>query len=359
MKPEVYIYSHGADIYDSTGRPDNRLDFSANINPLGIPVGVKDAIISSLAGLSRYPDSGSKELCAVIAAHESTEPEYITCGSGASDLIFRLAYAKKPPTALVTAPAFSDYERACVSAGAEMIYYKLKKENNFEIREDIIDLIRREKPRLVFLCSPNNPTGTLIPPELTGEILRVCEACGGFVCMDECFLGFFSQEESYTAKKYLPRRKNLMLLKAFTKLYALPGIRLGYSICADPGTNSALRTAGPDWAVSNSAQEAGISALAGSGSYLRKTRKLIKTEREFLSSALGELGFTVYPSAANFILFEGREDLAERLYECGVRIRDCRNYRGLGCGFFRVAVRTRAENIILIERIEDSVRGNS
>ena len=148
------------------------LDLSANVSPLGLPEGVAKAITAALATADRYPDPLCRALRAKLAVHEKVPMEHILCGNGAADLIFRLVWAAKPRTALLPAPTFAEYEQALVSVGCEISRYYLKEENDFCIQKDYPDVLKREKPDIIFLCNPNNPTGITIPQDLLEEILE-------------------------------------------------------------------------------------------------------------------------------------------------------------------------------------------
>ena len=207
---------HGGDVY----KYDHCLDFSANCNPLGTPQSVKQAIIDSVEDLSDYPRVGCGPLKDAIADYEHTKKEYLICGNGAADLIFSLSRALNPKKALLPAPTFAEYEQALVSVGCEISRYYLKEENDFCIQKDDPDVLKREKPDIIFLCNPNNPTGITIPQDLLEEILETCAMQGIFMVVDECFLDFVKDSEKHTLKGKLEKYPGLFILKAFTKRYA-------------------------------------------------------------------------------------------------------------------------------------------
>ena len=220
---------HGGDVY----KYDHCLDFSANCNPLGTPQSVKKAIIDSVDGLSDYPRVGCGPLKEAIAVYEQTQKEYLICGNGAADLIFSLCRAKNPKKALLLAPTFAEYEQALVSVGCEITRYYLEETSDFCVEENYLQLLKTEKPDIIFLCNPNNPTGITMPQELPEKILASCSELGIFMVVDECFLDFVKDPDRHTLKGKLAEHPNLFLLKAFTKRYAIPGVRLGYGFCSD------------------------------------------------------------------------------------------------------------------------------
>ena len=238
------------------------LDFSANVSPLGLPEGVARAITAALPTADRYPDPLCRELRAKLALHEGVPAEQILCGNGAADLIFRLALAAKPRTALVTAPTFAEYATALETTGCTVERHFLWEENDFAVTKDLLNAVH-PGTNMVFLCQPNNPTGQLAEPALVEALLRRCEAVGAVLAVDECFLDFLPEGEGLSAKHLLKNSKKLIILKAFTKLYGMAGVRLGYCLCSDTELLARMRAAGQPWAVSSLAQAAGKGGRVG------------------------------------------------------------------------------------------------
>ena len=207
------------------------LDLSANVSPLGLPEGVAKAITAALATADRYPDPLCRALRAKLAVHEKVPAEQILCGNGAADLIFRLVWAAKPRTALLPAPTFAEYAAALETAGCTVRRHFLREEEDFAVTESFVSAVD-EDTDMVFLCQPNNPTGQLTPLPLVEALLRRCEACGALLVVDECFLDFLPESAVLSAKKLLAS-PNLIILKAFTKLYGMAGVRLGYCLCSN------------------------------------------------------------------------------------------------------------------------------
>ena len=326
------------------------LDFSANVSPLGLPQGVANAIAAALPHADRYPDPLCRALRAKLAPHEGIPAESILCGNGAADLIFRLAWAAKPRTALVTAPTFAEYAAALESAGCAVRRHFLQAEVDFAVTDSILSSITPEVD-MVFLCQPNNPTGQLTPLPLVERILRRCEACGALLVVDECFLDFLPDCDALTAKALLDS-KNLLILKAFTKLYGMAGVRLGYCLCANTALLEAMQAAGQPWAVSSLAQAAGLAALDETA-YVAQVRALIAQQRPRLTAGLRALGLRVLDGRANYLLFQGPETLGDALRQRGVVLRSCSNYPGLDGSWYRTAVRTGPENDELLKALAE------
>jgi len=333
------------------GRPP--LDFSANCNPLGVPPGVARAIAEAAPSADKYPDPLCRRLRSALGEKLGLPPEYVLCGNGAADIIFRLALALRPRRALVTAPTFAEYALALGTVGCEVIHHRLPPERGFTVEEDILEKIPGAD--IVFICNPNNPTGKTVSPALMEKILHACGKSGALLVVDECFNGFLDAPEAHTLRGRLKDSPNLLILDAFTKLYGMAGVRLGYCLTSSAPLLEKLKDAGQPWAVSSLAQAAGIAALREE-EYVRRARALIREERAWLKTALEKAGLGHVSGEANYLFFRSDvEDLAERTRRRGVLIRDCGNYVGLTKGYYRVAVRAHEENEAMIAALLDAL----
>ena len=323
------------------------LDFSANVSPLGLPAGVAAAITNALPTADRYPDPLCRELRAALAGAEGVPADWILCGNGAADLIFRLALAVRPRRALLPAPTFAEYEAALQTVGCAVQRVFLREENEFAVTEEFIDAVTPETD-IVFLCQPNNPTGQVMPPALVERLVRRCAECGAVLVVDECFLDFLPDRDAWTAKQLLRDAPQLIILKAFTKLYAMAGVRLGYALCGDAALLEKMRGAGQPWAVSSLAQAAGLAALQETV-YAGAVRALIAEQRPRMAAGLRALGLRVMDGQANYLLFRATPDFGEKLRRRGAVVRSCANYPGLDAAWYRTAVRTAQENTRLLQ----------
>lgn len=352
---------HGGDIYsakEALGKLDNPpeiLDFSANINPLGLPEGVKQAIRDSADSFDVYPDPLCRELVFALSEHEGVPVDWILCGNGAADLIFRTAYAVRPKKAMVLAPTFAEYEEALNAADCRVAHFELKEENGFQAGEELLDALTEELDML-FLCNPNNPTGQLMTKEFLLRILQRCKSSGILLFLDECFNDFLDEPQEYSVKEYLKEFENLIVLNAFTKIYAMAGIRLGYCIAANTELLHKIRNAGQPWSVSAPAQLAGIRAMAEKD-YLTETKRLIGQEREYLIPNLKKAGIDVIASNANYIFVKdscsAEKPLHEMLFKKGILIRNCDNYHGLCTGYYRICIKKHEDNRRFIEALRE------
>lgn len=328
------------------------LDFSANTSPLGLPLGVKAAVIDSLEYADRYPDPRCRKLTEKLAKHYGVAPESVLCGNGAADLIDRLALARGPRQALITAPTFGEYAVALERVGCEVRKFPLRQENRFQLTEDFLNWITPETD-LVFLCEPNNPTGVTSPRPLLERVLERCRAMDALLVVDECFGDFLDRPEDHTMVPML--EEHLLILKAFTKFYAMAGLRLGYCLSGNHALLEIMARAGQPWSVSTPAQAAGMAALE-EADYARQLRELIQAQRPRLAEALAALGCTVVPGEANYLLFFCPvPELDAKLRRRGILIRCCADYDGLGPGWYRVAVRTGLEHQRLIGALSEVI----
>lgn len=344
-------YGHGGDIY--TYR--DMLDFSVNVNPLGPPKRVIEAAKRGAELAAAYPDSQCRRLRETLSAKQELPAENYIFGGGAAELIYTLVLAEKPKRALLPVPAFSEYEQALKTVGCEINYYRTKRENYFCPDEDFLEELRADTD-IVFLCSPSNPSGHGIGKDLLRRTVQSCERLDIRLVLDECFSEFLQEPAKYSMLSETEDHRKLFLLRAFTKTYAMPGLRLGYGVSSDLELLERMEQVRQPWSVSVPAQEAGTAALAEDG-YVERTRELVGAERRYLETELKKMGIRFIPSDVNYILLETDINLFDEMKDRGILIRDCSNYQGLGKGWYRIAVRTRRENRYLTDALRD-IRGN-
>ena len=347
---------HGGDIY----RNHVKYDFSVNVNPLGMPDEMRNAVLEAMEHLDAYPDPEAEMLRNAIGKRLGVSPEEIIPGNGASEIFMAAVHALRPTEALLAAPSFSGYEYAVRSAGdCGIRYLMLDGKKDFALDEGCLEAIRAfgnaEVP-LAFLACPNNPNGKLIEPAFLKEILETCEENGVYLILDECFLDFSERIEEYRRMLAGARCPHLIRTGAYTKICAIPGVRLGYAVVTDAALRAEIRKQLPEWNLSAFAQAAG-SALYDEAEWMRRTRELIAAERAFLQSVLSEPAVAAkigkYPTDANYMLLRSDLPLYDLLLEKGILIRCCADYPGLGEGYFRIAVKSHEENEILAETLRE------
>ena len=353
-------FEHGGNIYaaaDELGLSREAvLDFSANINPLGLPPGLKEHLSSLLEGVLHYPEPEAAELRQALAEIHGCVSENVIVGNGAAELLYLLCYTCKPSRVLVTAPTFSEYEKAARAAGAEVSYLPLTVADNFALPWEQLSAALADAD-IFFLCNPNNPTGTLLKRE---EVLRVAEEAAKqqcFLLVDESFQDFLPDQEHYSILSALPSLgAQAAVLRSLTKFYAIPGLRLGF-MTGEAALIKDLTAKKDTWNVNFLAQQAGLWVLRCSD-YHQESRAYVAQAKQALYTALAALpGVQAYEPAVNYILLDIKQtglnsgQWRERLKRQGILVRDCANYVGLGDSYIRVAVRRQVENERLVDAL--------
>ncbi len=345
-------FMHGGDIYSYMESNGGKLpiDLSSSINPYGTPEAVQKAMREALEQCGSYPDPICLKAREAISKSENVPSDWIYCGAGAAEVIYRLVSVIKPEKALLPVPCFAEYERAL--NGCEISFYVLKESENFNITESFLDSISG-KTDMVFLCNPNNPTGITVPPGLLSEIDRRCAENGTWLVLDECFLDFLRDAEDRTLKPRLKANPYLVILRSYTKMYAVPGIRFGWCMSSNGRLIEGLHGCGQPWNVSVIAQRS-AEAASKEREFAKFSAEKLSEERGKLRDGLKALGMKVYPGEANFLLFRSSDlCLREKLLNKGILIRDCSNFRGLTGGYYRTAVKTEKETEALLTALDE------
>lgn len=343
---------HGGDIYKNK----IEYDFSVNINPLGCDNRIIDAVKNSVGAVTNYPEYGANSLKVALGEVVKEPVEKITITAGASEGFVGLMHLLGPKTGYVVTPCFSGYEYALNTIDAKII------------RLDGLDKITEVDDyaeSVVFLANPNNPDGKNIPTDKLLELLRYIRKHKGTVIVDECFLplsdtydrsllGYTKDEKIISGKSVEDIFESVYIVRSFTKSFGIPGIRLGYVVSPDGNIAHKLERLLPEWNVSSIAISAGKTCLQCTD-VLEEARSIIKSEREFISNELTNLGMNVSLSNANFLLFTGPIGLQDKLINKGILIRDCSNYIGLETGCYRVAVKDSNSNRKLIAAMKEII----
>jgi threonine-phosphate decarboxylase len=353
------MFGHGGDLISAAKRfglpPSDFLDYSANINPLGMPASVREMLVTSISAVVRYPDPGHRSFRQALAERLQKPESWLLPANGAAEAMALAILGLQPQTVGVVYPCFSEYAQLSEQFGARVIGCYGVEENGYKPDPaQLFSLFQRAD--LVFMGSPNNPTGILYQPD---ELLRMAEwtdETNTWLVVDEAFLDFVQEERQFTLAGELERFPRVILMRSMTKMYAIPGLRLGYAI-AHPDVIERMRGKQVSWSVNALALLAGELCLAEEA-YEKKTRMLVAEERAYLTSFIREeLGLQVWPGEANFLLFRSPESLpAEELQTSlgkkGVLIRSCAMYPGLTPHDVRIAVRGRSDN----ERLAAALR---
>jgi threonine-phosphate decarboxylase len=339
--------AHGGDIY----RNKVNMDFSVNLNPMGVSKEVFKEVEKSLERISCYPDIRQAKAREIIAKALGVKAEEVCGGNGASELIMAAARAIKPQKALLFEPAFGGYEYALKAADCDIDRLCLKRENGFKFTMEDVARLSLDCD-IAFVCDPVNPTGAGISDEVLLKLLEVFREKNITVCLDESFLWLSDKSEAFGQEhfaKLIDKYPNLIIIRSLTKILAMPGIRMGIAVASSGNIEKMIKQL-PEWNLSAPA-EAGIMAgikLIYETDFSVRCVKEITSEREYLTKELRELGLKTYDSCTAFILFEGPKDLYERALEKGILIRDCSDFCGLSDGYYRIAVRRHEDNKELI-----------
>jgi threonine-phosphate decarboxylase len=348
--------AHGGRVYEAARRwgiaPEEVVDFSANINPFGPPPAMLAALEKGLAPVSlrSYPDSHT--FVSALAKKYSVDCDQFVIGPGSAALLFATLRALRPATVFILEPGFDEYFRACAAVDAEVLFERVTEKNGFEPDfAALIQMVEARRCDLLILNSPHNPTGRLYARENLLELVDAAEANDVAVLLDEAFIDYAPRasllHEAATKSRFV-------VLRSLTKFFAIPGLRVGYAVCAAE-TAAAIRNQLDAWPVSTIALEAGMAAL-GEEEYGTRTRRINAQAREEFAAALRGIGLTVFHSDASFLLVKlphgSGAELTQSLESSRILIRRCDSFSGLGDSYIRLAVRSRDDNLLLVSLIE-------
>jgi threonine-phosphate decarboxylase len=350
---------HGGNVHAWARRagvdPDEIIDFSASINPLGPPASARKAFLKSYGEISRYPDPYGAELKQALAKRHEMEPEHILLGNGSTQLIYLLCATLRPLKALVVGPAFSEYANALKLAGAKITFLPLAADRNFSFSTEKFMAAWEKDHDIVFLATPNSVTGQLIPRAEIERVARLALMKEKLLVIDEAFIDFVEGE---SAKDLIRENPHLIVLRSLTKYYALPGLRLGFLLAQFRRVKQLAAHQEP-WAVNGLAQKVALACLADA-SFRSKTERWLQREGSFLSHGLTALkGFHPYPSTTNFLLVRIEDETADAselrafLLRRKMLIRPCDSFVGLGPDYFRVTVKRRKDNQRLLDALKE------
>ncbi len=351
---------HGGNIQRMAARlgcnPSEILDFSANINPLGPPEYIWNVLARNLPAIIHYPDPEADELVRVLAESYRLQRDQVVPGNGTSELLFATLRGVAVRRAVIPVPAYIDYQQACEQAGVPVHFFPLRPEDDFQLNLEQLSL-DLQAGDLVIIGQPNNPTGTLADRQqlldLAGQFPEVV------FLVDEAFAGFVADYTSLAGS-----RDNIIVLCSLTKLFAVPGLRLGF-LAASPLICCKIRRQLSPWSVNVLAQAAGV-AMVRDCHFVQKSCELVSRNRQILSRQLGRIpSIKVVPSTANFLLLHLKADLSATrladtlLQQARIAVRVCDNYEGLDDHYFRVAVRDQQENEQLAAALQSALQPGS
>ena len=348
---------HGGNIYKFQREGKNDiLDYSSNINPLGVPQKFINIAKESFDKLVNYPDPYYIDLRKKIAEFNSLDLSNIIVGNGATEILFLYLKALKPKKVLILAPCFAEYERALKSVSAEINYFELKESNNFYPNiENLKKEIETNSYDLLLFCNPNNPTGQFIKLEDIRVVVEACENKNTKIFVDEAFIEFIENWQEKTVSLF--KNKNIFIMRAFTKFFAIPGLRLGYGIGFDEEILNRMWDEKEPWTVNTFANLAGL-VMLDDKEYIEKSEKWILEEKNFMYKELSEFQYLkAYKTECNFILLKiqniSSTSLRDKMIEKNILIRDASNFKFLDYHFIRLAIKDRESNIKVLEALAD------
>ena len=391
-KEEMKMDFHGGNIYKVFREKNLKeiLDYSSNINPYGIPESLKSRIIENLEILERYPDPDYVELREKLAHLNKVDMSDIVLGNGATEIIFLFMKVINPKKILIVSPTFGEYERAVkateisgdtVSLSSsngdnknienkkiEIEYFELKESDDFKLNIGNLKNELENKYDLLIICNPNNPTGKFLKLAQTEEILKECNKYDTKLFIDEAFIEFLADGMKESIINTEENKKNLFVIRAFTKFFAIPGLRLGYGMYFDKELEKKISEKKEPWSVNNIAEMAGLTVLDDT-EYIEKTLKWIVEEKIYMYEKLNEIsGIKVYETEVNFITGKIDEKLfseglnvkvlREKMLEQGILIRNASNFKFLDERFFRLAIKDRESNKRVIEVLKGIFQTN-
>ncbi len=352
---------HGGNIYKTAEKlgyvPGEIVDFSANINPLGLHRDIEKIILQNINLVPHYPDPEYGYLRRAIGESHSIPGEFIVPGNGATETIFLYCRSRKPKRSLIIAPTFSEYERALREIDSEIVFHELKEEKNFVPDfQEIMDKLDNSF-ELIVICNPNNPTGVLYHREELLALAQKAEATGTDLMVDESFLQFREDCEDKTLiSPTLPT--NIFILRSMTKIFAIPGLRVGYAISSNRELNRKMQNIREPWTINILAAKV-AEEMVTQRAYLRETARYLKDEIEFLIPKLHDLAWLkVYPPSVNYVLGKLNQGMTaplvqSKLLEKKILIRDASNFQFLNDKFIRLAIKDRKSNEKLIQAMKE------
>lgn len=351
---------HGGNLFEIERhygyKKEEILDFSGNINPLGVSKKAKDFMRENLDLVSIYPDPEYKALSKAICTYSDGREDDLFLGNGATSLISGFIRAVNPKKAMIISPAYSEYKEQLQKIGSDINYYLLSAKNDFFLDlNNLVDEINKNKIELLVICNPNNPTGkTLTKDEI--EFLLKSTSC--YIMVDETYVEF-TDTITYSS---VPLTKNyplLMVIRGTSKFFGIPGLRLGYGFCSEKKIRTTLEEDGNLWDVNIVATTMG-EIMFKDEDFIKNSKNLISNERDYLSSELSSLaGVKVYPTCGNFILSQiisgdiTANIICQEAIKEKMLVRNASSFEGFDNTFFRVCILSPEANRKLISKLKE------
>lgn len=332
------------------------IDFSTNINPLKIPKLLKKELKKGIKNLEKYPDNSFSKEKEALALLYNLKDECVLTGNGATEIIFLIIRALKPKNVLIPAPCFSEYQKACEVYDANVTHYEISEKNNFKLDVDHLILNITKETDMVFVCNPNNPTSQIVEKKDMLKLASFCKKNNTILVIDQAFSDF-SQVDISLSDEIL-NYDNLIIIKALTKILAIPGLRVGYCLSNEKIINKMQQFKEP-WTL-NSLASIAIKTFPRLNKYLEKTKKWFSKEKDYLYNNLNKMpNIKVYPPNCNFILIKllkyDANYVFEKMLDYNILIRNCSNFMYLNESYIRIAIKDRKSNKKLIFALNEVI----
>jgi len=342
--------------------PQEIIDMSSNINPLGPPPGLVFYLRDHIDVIGTFPEVDSSDITGHFAEQNRIDSNRVLAGNGTTQFIYALPQALAIKSALIAAPTYSDYADACRLNNVKTTFVIAEESQNFQPDLNCIEKYLDEVD-CVFICNPNNPTGSLIPAD---DLIALCQSYPDTVfIVDESYLSFIpSAEEKSIRRQDLG---NLIVLVSISKIFAIPGLRIGF-VVSSAGLIRKLRKFLQPWSVNSLAQLATRYLITRENEvrvYVEKTNRLIRAERDRFIRMFDHCSeFILYPSATHFMVIRLADSLSSdtvcgRLARYKILVRNCRNFEGLSDRHIRISLKQPKNNYLLAQKLLEMVQSGS
>ena len=355
-------FTHGGNVYEAKRFLGKQkvIDFSANINPLGLSTKIKNALIDNIEAVLHYPDAGATELRSAICKQYGVKDRNLMLGNGVTELLYLLMRVLKPKDIILPVPSFNEYERAALQVNPSIHYVYLKEEEGFKVNFSVLEekLIDQS---LIILGNPNNPIGNLLQLSRFEDFLKIAEKRNCNVMVDESFIDFLPNSQEKTTRGFIEKYDNLYILHSMTKFFAIPGLRLGFGIFP-PDIVEKLYLATDCWNVNVLAQIAGKEGIADKDYIAKSREKIIEIRERFLKNLLTIKKIKVYPTSTNFFLINidnldiSSDKICKLFAQEGILVRNCANFIGLSDKYIRIAINNDKANEVFYKTFKKIIK---
>jgi threonine-phosphate decarboxylase len=337
------------------------INFSGNVNPLGLPAEVIDAIKSNLSVICDYPDVSYLKLRQSIAAYTGADAESIIVGNGSTELISGYIKTLAPKESIIISPAYSEYQREIELSGGNVVLFPLLSDEDFVLNIDRLTEQITDKTDLVVLCNPNNPTGSYVKTDNIKLLLDCLKEHNAYLMIDETYIEFADDVSSVSAMPLTSEYDNLFIIRGTSKFFSCPGLRLGYSACGNKALRQNVLNAKDPWSVNSYAELAGC-VMFTAEDFINKTRQLITSERSRIRTALASFkNIKLYDTQSNFFLFALKRDdinagdVFNKLIQKKLLVRDCSSFPYLDGHYVRFCIQLPKQNDLLLYELKNII----